>query len=81
MTVGCIYRIGLISIGKIKGGSGLEQFADQLVTYGALGIVCAYFMVKDITINREITAALKEFTISLKTFVDVCTIKNGVDAK
>jgi len=54
---------------------------NQIMSYGALGAVTVYFMVKDMTVNKELTGVIKDFTITLKTFIDVCTIKNGVDAK
>ena len=58
-----------------------QEIINSIMSYGALGAVTVYFMVKDMTVNKELTGVIKDFTITLKTFIDVCTIKNGVDAK
>ena len=44
---------------------------QALTSYGALGAVAVYFMVKDWTLNREIEAALNEFKIALETLIKV----------
>lgn len=36
-----------------------------LSSYGALGVVAIYFMVKDYVLNKQLTEALQEFTIAL----------------
>lgn len=59
----------------------IKAVIDQVMGYGALGAVTVYFMVKDMTVNKELTTVIKDFTITLKTFIDVCTIKNGVVEK
>ncbi len=37
----------------------------QLVSYGALGVVALYFMVKDWLLSGKINDALKEFTVAI----------------
>lgn len=37
-----------------------------LASYGALGIVSVYFMVKDWTLSKKIEEALAEFTLAFK---------------
>lgn len=53
----------------------------MIMSYGALGAVTVYFMVKDMTVNRELTGVIKDFTITLKTFIEVCTVKSNVVEK
>lgn len=37
-----------------------------LSSYGALGVVAVYFMVKDWILNKQMKEALQEFTIAMK---------------
>lgn len=38
------------------------DWVQQLVGYGALGVVTAYFIVKDYTVTKEWKTSLQEFT-------------------
>lgn len=40
-------------------------FAQQLASYGSLGIVAVYFMYKDLVLNKALTDALNKFTVAL----------------
>lgn len=42
-----------------------------LSSYGALGVVAVYFMVKDWSLNKQIEEALNEFRIALETLLKV----------
>lgn len=46
----------------------------SLVSYGALGIVAVYFMVKDWLLSAKINEALKDFTVALNL---LCAKKGG----
>lgn len=63
------------------GPEEIKAVVDSIAGYGALGSVTIYFMYKDMTVNKDLTSVIKDFTITLKTFIDVCTVKNGVGAK
>lgn len=39
------------------------------ISYGALGVVTAYFMVKDWRLNSRLNQTLSEFTIALNTLL------------
>lgn len=54
-----------------------QEIINVIMSYGALGAVTVYFMVKDMTVNRELTGVIKDFTITLKTFIDVCAVKGN----
>lgn len=38
------------------------EVVQSLASYGALGVVAIYFMIKDYTITKEWKSALQEFT-------------------
>lgn len=46
-----------------------NTFVDVLVTYGSLGIITAYFMVKDWQLNRKLQETLNEFTIAVNALL------------
>lgn len=46
-----------------------NTFVDMLVTYGALGIITAYFMVKDWQLNRKLQETLNEFTVAVNALL------------
>ncbi len=45
------------------------QILDGLLTYGALGLVTAYFMVKDWQLNSKLQQTLSDFTVALNTLI------------
>lgn len=42
---------------------------EMLTSYGALGAVTIYFMYKDCSLNKRLTAALDEFKIAIETMM------------
>lgn len=46
-----------------------NTFVDMLVTYGSLGIITAYFMVKDWQLNRKLQETLNEFTVAVNALL------------
>ena len=42
----------------------IETMPNELIQYGALGIMCAYFMIKDFVLNKNITKSLVDITQS-----------------
>lgn len=44
---------------------------SMLTSYGALGIVALYFMVKDWTITKKLDDTLSDFKIALETFLKI----------
>lgn len=47
----------------------MENITNALMTYGALGLVTAYFMVKDYTLNSKLNETLNDFTIAVNTLI------------
>lgn len=42
---------------------------ESIMTYGALGLVTAYFMVKDWQLNSKLQQTLSDFTVALNTLI------------
>lgn len=42
---------------------------DSLMTYGALGAVTVYFMIKDWQLNSKLQQTLNEFTVAVNTLI------------
>lgn len=45
------------------------NFVADIVSYGALGIVSAYFMVKDWRLNSKLNDTLSEFTVAINALL------------
>lgn len=45
------------------------NFVSDVISYGALGVVTAYFMVKDWRLNSRLNETLSEFTIALNALL------------
>lgn len=44
-------------------------FVQSIVSYGALGVVTCYFMVKDWRLNAKLQETLNEFTVAVNTLL------------
>lgn len=44
-------------------------FVADVVSYGALGVVTAYLMVKDWRLNSRLNQTLSEFTVALNALI------------
>ena len=42
---------------------------SMLTSYGALGVVSIYFMIKDWNLNKKLNEALNDFTVVMNTFI------------
>lgn len=42
---------------------------ESLMTYGALGTVTVYFMIKDWQLNSKLQQTLNEFTVAVNTLI------------
>lgn len=45
------------------------NFVSDVISYGALGVTTAYFMVKDWRLNSKLDDTLSEFTIALNALL------------
>ena len=48
------------------------SWLQMITSYGALGVVTAYFMYKDMTISQKLESTLSEFAVAMNTFFKVC---------
>ncbi len=59
----------------------MEEFtlnAVQLLTsYGALGVISIYFMVKDWSLNKSIEDSLQKLTLAINLLVGKCVDTNN----
>lgn len=42
---------------------------ESLMTYGALGLVAAYFMIKDWQLNSRLQQTLSDFTVAMNAIL------------
>lgn len=53
------------------GTEEMKSLVDATAGYGALGIVTAYFMYKDMVITKQLENTLSKFTVAMETFFKV----------
>lgn len=47
----------------------MEKLTEILITYGSLGVITAYFMIKDWQLNSKLQQTLNEFTIAVNALL------------